>query len=76
MDKHLGPAALEAVRAPTLIISARDDRYGTYASAQYTASQIGGAKFIGFDEGGHTWVGRNDEVMAEIVKLMAQPVMR
>ena len=71
--KQLKPSLLAAVRAPTLVISARDDRYGTYASAQYTASQIAGAKFIGFDTGGHTWVGHNDEVMAEIVKLLVAP---
>ena len=71
--KQLKPSLLAAVRAPTLVISARDDRYGTYASAQYTASQIAGAKFIGFDTGGHTWVGHNDEVMAEIVKLLVVP---
>ena len=33
---HLQPYALEAIRAPTLLISARDDGYGTYASAEYT----------------------------------------
>ena len=71
VGKHLVPAPLESILVPTLIISARDDRYGTYASAQYTASQIAGAKFVGFNEGGHTWVGHNDEVMAEIVKLLA-----
>ena len=73
VGKQLKPSLLAAVRAPTLVISARDDRYGTYASAQYTASQIAGAKFIGFDTGGHTWVGHNDEVMAEIVKLLVVP---
>jgi 2-hydroxy-6-oxonona-2,4-dienedioate hydrolase len=73
VGKHLAPAPLGSIRAPTLVISARDDRYGTYASARYTASGIAGARFIGFDEGGHTWVGHNDEVMAEIVKLLAQP---
>jgi 2-hydroxy-6-oxonona-2,4-dienedioate hydrolase len=67
------PRLAIAVATPTLIISARDDRYGTCASAQYTASQIPGAKFIGFDEGGHTWVGHDDEVMAEIVKLLVPP---
>ena len=61
---------LESIRAPTLVISARDDRYGTYASAQYTAGRITGAKFIGFDEGGHTWVGHDDEVRAAIVELL------
>jgi 2-hydroxy-6-oxonona-2,4-dienedioate hydrolase len=74
VGKNLGPAPLESIRAPTLVISARDDGYGTYASAQYTASRIAGAKFIGFDEGGHTWVGHDDEVQSEIVKLLAQPI--
>jgi len=72
VGKHLAPAPLEAIDVPTLIVSASDDRYGTYASAQYTANGIAGAKFIGFDEGGHTWVGHNDEVMAAVVKLLVQ----
>jgi pimeloyl-ACP methyl ester carboxylesterase len=70
VGKHLVPAPLGTIHLPTLIVSARDDRYGTYASAQYTASQIAGSKFVGFDEGGHTWVGHDDEVMAEIVMLL------
>ena len=70
VGKHLSPSPLELVRVPTLIISARDDRYGTYASAQYTASHINGAKFIGFEQGGHTWVGHDDEVRAAIVELL------
>jgi 2-hydroxy-6-oxonona-2,4-dienedioate hydrolase len=73
VGKHLAPASLESVRAPTLIISARDDRYGTYARAKYTANEIADARFIGFDEGGHTWIGHNDEVMSEIAKLLIQP---
>jgi pimeloyl-ACP methyl ester carboxylesterase len=70
VGKHLAPAALETLHVPTLIVSARDDRYGTYASAAYTASRIAGAKFIGFDQGGHTRVGHDDEVMSEILKLL------
>ena len=66
VGKHLMPSPLSSIRTPTLIISARDDRYGTFASAQYTAAQITGSKFIGFETGGHTWVGHNDEVMAAI----------
>ena len=69
-SKQLLPSPLESIRLPTLVISARDDRYGTFASAQYTASRIPGAKFIGFDEGGHTWVGHDDEVRAAIVELL------
>ncbi len=73
--KGLAPAPLASIRAPTLVISARDDGYGTYAGAQYTASQIAGAKFIGFEHGGHTWVGHDDEVMAEILKLLGPPAV-
>ena len=68
--KRLSPSPLESIHMPTLVISARDDRYGTYASAQYTADRIAGAKFIGFDEGGHTWVGLDDEVRAAIALLL------
>ena len=74
MGKSLGPAALESVRAPTLIISVRDDGFGTYASAQFTASQINEAKFVGYEQGGHVWVGHQDEVMNEIVNLLFQSV--
>ena len=71
LGKSMAPYLLESIRSPTLIISTRDDGYGTYASAQYTAaSRIAGAKFIGFDEGGHTFVGHDDEIRAEIVKLL------
>ena len=70
VGKHLAPTPLERIRAPTLIISARDDRYGTFATAQYTASQIAGARFIGFEQGGHTWVGHDKEVMDAIRALV------
>ena len=73
-SKSMTEAALDRVTAPTLIISARDDRYGTYAGAEYTASRIAGARFLGFDTGGHTWVGHNDEVMAAILDLLIPTV--
>ena len=76
VGKHLAPAPLDTIHVPTLIVSARDDRYGTYASAAYTAGRIAGAKFIGFDRGGHTWVGHDDVVMAEIVQLLRPQAAR
>jgi 2-hydroxy-6-oxonona-2,4-dienedioate hydrolase len=72
VGKNLTAAALNKVVAPTLIISSRDDGYGTYASAEYTASQITQVKFIGFETGGHTWVGHNDEVMTAILELLTK----
>lgn len=74
LGKSLEPSALALVRAPTLIVSVRDDGFGTYASAEYTAGQIIGAKFVGFEHGGHVWVGHDAEVMAEIVKLIVPKV--
>lgn len=71
VGKQLSPSPLDTLRLPTLVFSARDDRYGTYANAQYTASRIPGAKFVGFAQGGHLLVGHNDEVMAAIVTLLA-----
>ena len=72
LGKSLGPAALDKVLAPTLIVSVRDDGFGTFASAQYTASQIRGAKFVGYEHGGHVWVGHDDEVMGEIAQLLGK----
>jgi pimeloyl-ACP methyl ester carboxylesterase len=70
LGKGIARYPLEAIRAPTLVISVRDDGFGTYASAEYTASQIAGAKFFGFDHGGHLWVGHDEEVQASIVKFI------
>jgi 2-hydroxy-6-oxonona-2,4-dienedioate hydrolase len=70
LGKSLGPSELSSVRAPTLIVSVRDDGFGTYASAEYTAREIKGAKFVGFEQGGHVWVGHNDEVMEQVSSLV------
>jgi 2-hydroxy-6-oxonona-2,4-dienedioate hydrolase len=70
LGRRLRAEPLERIRVPTLLISARDDGFGTYAGAQYTASRIPGATFIGFPGGGHLWVGHDDEVRAAIVGLV------
>jgi pimeloyl-ACP methyl ester carboxylesterase len=67
LGKGLRPAALETIRVPTLAISARDDGFGTHAVAEYTASRIQGARFIGYDDGGHLLVGRNEAARDAIV---------
>jgi pimeloyl-ACP methyl ester carboxylesterase len=68
LGKRLGPYALQTIRAPTLVVSARDDGFGTYAGAEYTASRVPDAKFIGYDSGGHLLVGRDEAVRAAIVE--------
>lgn len=61
---------LERIKAPTLVLSVRDDLNGTFASAQYTASQVPHAKFVSYETGGHIWVGHDNEILAEIVSFL------
>lgn len=61
---------LERVAAPTLVISAEDDLYGTFERARYTAGEIANARFVGFPDGGHLLVGRQERVAAEIRTLL------
>jgi len=72
MGKRLSPYPLERVMAPTLVVSAQDDGFGTFAPAQYTASQVAGARFMGFDVGGHLLVGHDETVQAAVLELMAR----
>lgn len=67
---HLRRYELELIRVPALVISARDDLWGTYQSALYTAQHIPGARFMGMPDGGHLWVGRHREVMGEIAAFL------
>jgi pimeloyl-ACP methyl ester carboxylesterase len=73
LGKRIGRYALESIRVPTLVISARDDGFGTYVGAEYTARQIAGARFVGFEDGGHLLVGHDDAARAEILRLLAAP---
>jgi 2-hydroxy-6-oxonona-2,4-dienedioate hydrolase len=63
---------LEQITAPTLVVTARDDLYGTYETGRYTAEQIANARFIGFADGGHMLVGRQREADDEIAAFLRQ----
>ncbi len=76
LGKNLGPYALESIRAPTPVVSARDDGFGTYAAAQYSASRIPDAKFVGFDDGGHLLVGHDAKLRSDTVKLLVTTAER
>jgi pimeloyl-ACP methyl ester carboxylesterase len=52
LGRRLGPAPLERVRAPTLVVSARDDGFGTFAAAEHLAAGIAGARLLAFASGG------------------------
>lgn len=57
---------LERITAPTLVICADDDMYGTLAAARYTAGHIPQARLVRYAEGGHLLAGHGREVEAEI----------
>ncbi|MGA3301937.1 MAG: alpha/beta hydrolase [Methylovirgula sp.] len=67
------PYDLEKIQAPTLVVSLRDDGYVTFPGAAYSASKIAGAKFIGYESGGHLWVGHQRELMQEIADFLKVP---
>lgn len=65
-------APLESIRARTLCISARDDGFGTYASAAYTVQHVAGARFLGFEQGGHLLLGHQAEVVAAVAGFLEE----
>lgn len=69
---HLQRYDLEHIGVPALVVSARDDLWGTYESAVYTAQHIPGARFLGLPDGGHLWVGHHREVIGEIAGFLTQ----
>jgi pimeloyl-ACP methyl ester carboxylesterase len=58
---------LENITTPTLAISFADDLYGTYEGARYTAEHVREARFVGYPSGGHVWMGRQDDVLDEMI---------
>jgi pimeloyl-ACP methyl ester carboxylesterase len=67
---------LERLAAPTLVVAAEDDLFGTHARGRYTAQHIPGAKFVGFATGGHLLVGHRadtQKVVGEFLKLHGAP---
>jgi predicted alpha/beta hydrolase family esterase len=63
---------LERITAPTLAISLKDDGYGTYGGARYTAGQVTGARFIGYEQGGHVVAGHSQEMTEEMAKFFSE----
>jgi 2-hydroxy-6-oxonona-2,4-dienedioate hydrolase len=71
LGRRLGAEPLETLRVPTLVIAARDDGFGTFEGARHAAERIAGARFVGFEHGGHLLVGHDAQVRAEILALVA-----
>jgi 2-hydroxy-6-oxonona-2,4-dienedioate hydrolase len=64
---------LEQISAPTLVVSVADDLFGTFDVARYTAEHISGARFVGYESGGHVWSGHDRELTDEITAFLREP---
>ena len=68
--RTMRPLPLEQIAVPTLVASARDDGYRTFSGAKYTAEHIPGARFIGYETGGHMLVGHDAEFHREMLEFL------
>jgi len=67
---EIAPWPLEKVTAPTLVISAKDDLFGTLPGARFTAAHIPGAELEVLKSGGHLMLGQRDRVNAIIASFL------
>jgi 2-hydroxy-6-oxonona-2,4-dienedioate hydrolase len=66
------PMALETITAPTLALSLEDDRFQTLDAARHIAASVPGAELVTYPEGGHVWVGHDEEVFAAVSTFLAR----
>jgi pimeloyl-ACP methyl ester carboxylesterase len=59
---------IAAIRAPTLILHARDDTLQLYRNAEYAARRIPGARLRTFDRGGHLLIAVEQPAVREAVQ--------
>jgi pimeloyl-ACP methyl ester carboxylesterase len=60
-----------AIRAPTLVLHARDDRLQLYRHAEYAAAHIPGARLVPFERGGHLLIAVSQpQVRAEVTRFI------
>lgn len=70
------PAAMDfsQLRMPVLLISAQDDRFGTAATARKIAAVVPQAELTILPDGGHIWLGHDDEVAQRTHRFLALSV--
>jgi len=61
---------LERIVAPLLAVSVKDDLYGTYPAAEFTAAGVKNGRFVGYPTGGHVWVGRDAKMWNDVAAFL------
>ena len=66
------PTAYERIAVPTLILSCEDDLFGTAGTARLLAERIPDARLTMYPDGGHIWLGHDDDLTGEIADFIAR----
>lgn len=67
---HIGSWPLDKIAAPTFVMSAQDDLFGTLPAARFTAEHIAGAELMVVETGGHLLAGCSAQVRARIADFL------
>ena len=60
-----------AIRAPTLVVHARDDTLQLYRNAEFAAATIPGARLLTFERGGHFLIAVEEPaIQAEVQRFI------
>ena len=65
--------AHDRIEVPTLLLSCEDDLFGTADTARRLADRIPGATLKIWPDGGHIWLGHDEDVTREIAAFVAPP---
>lgn len=68
------PTAYQDIAVLTLILSCEDDLFGTAETSRLLAERIPGAKLTIWPEGGHIWLGHDEDMTQEIASFLQLPV--
>ena len=71
---HLAAMDFAQLRMPVLLISAEDDRFGTAATARKIAKVVPKAELTILPDGGHIWLGHDNEVALRVHRFLARSV--
>ncbi|WOS66831.1 alpha/beta fold hydrolase [Sinorhizobium fredii] len=72
----LQPLPLDTIRAPTLVVSARDDLFNTLPAAKFAAGKIPNARLVVYETGGHLLVGHEEDVRKVVSDFLAAANIR
>lgn len=72
MAAAVGRLPLERIATPTLVVAARDDLFGYYESARYTAEAMPNAELVTLERGGHLWVGQQETIWPKVIAFLGR----